>query len=145
MSNPNAPLQENAIETIMEATVNWQNTMQQNQEVTATTVNQAATALMHMYNAANQSLSDVMNEIPSTKTANGGANTNYASEVQEWQTKYNLESQKWQNLENTWNTITQNGSTQESSLSNQINDASSMVPSILQPEQTTANLLASQL
>lgn len=144
--------QGNALKEVIAATILWQETIQDNQQITATTVDQASTLLSQIYQDADSALDKLMN----TDTATGSYNpadgkpppssgTNYSNEISMWETNYNKTSQEWQNLENTWNTPIQSLSTEEQSLGDDSQEASQVASTMIQPMQMTANLLESQL
>ena len=126
-----------ALLLVEEATIEWQNTMQLNQQVTATTVDQAATVLMTVYSAANTNLDNIMNTAAGTHGEgsyhpsqdgkpkySSKVKSEYSNEINAWQTYYNKESQQWSNLENQWNTPIQSLDTQEQTLGNNSQQAS---------------------
>ncbi len=157
MSGTNNPSNANALLLVEEATIQWQGTMQSNQEVTATTVDQAASLLMNVYNNANLSLDALMNTAGHVKTQgsykpssgkpkySSGIKSQYSNEVNMWQTYYNKKSQQWSNLENEWNTPIQSLDTQEQTLGNNSQQASQNASIVTQTQSQTANLLQSQL
>jgi|JI102314A2RNA_FD_contig_21_2384730_length_947_multi_3_in_0_out_0_1 hypothetical protein len=149
---------QNALLEVEEATIQWQISMQNSQEVTATTVDQAATALMTIYTNANTNLDNIMKT--NTKALkegsyspsqdgkpkwSSGINTEYSNEVNAWQTYYNKVSQQWSNLENEWNTPIQSLDTQEQTLGNNSQQASQNAQIITQDANQIASLLQQPL
>jgi len=147
---------ESALMAVEMASLNWQETMNQNQQVTAVTVNQAASLLMNLYSMAQQALDWLMQSHgynkdhynPSTEgkpTYTGSSDKQYSNNVNIWETYYNEQNQSWQNLENAVNTPTQALDQQESSLGNTSQEAAQIAGTVAQPNKIVANLLQSSL
>ena len=156
---------ESALMEVEMASLNWQETMNQNQQITAVTVNQAASLLMNLYQYAEQALDWLMGN--STTNPNGGytpynndnydpstmakptytsdKDQQYSNNVNIWETFYNEKNQDWQNVENAVNTPTQALDQQESSLGNTSQEAAQIAGTVAQPNKIVANLLQSSL
>ena len=146
---------ESALMAVEMASLNWQETMNQNQQVTAVTVNQAASLLMNLYQMAQKALDWLMQshdykgkdykpgEMGKPKYSSG--DKQYSNNVNIWETYYNEQNQSWQNLENDVNTPTQALDQQESSLGNTSQEAAQIAGTVAEPNKIVANLLQSTL
>lgn len=132
-------MSESVLYEVEMATIDWQTSTQDNQQVTATTVDQAANWLMQLYDKAQTALDNEMKSEPPSSASN------YSTKVNIWETTYNKMSQEWQNLENQWNTPIQSLDTHEQSLGNSAQEASQIAGTVIQPNKTVATLLQSQL
>ena len=157
---------ESALMAVEMASLNWQETMNENQQVTAVTVNQAASLLMTLYNSAQDALDWLMHNSadPSGHTGYSGyskdhynpgtmgkptftssSDKQYSNNVNIWETYYNEQNQDWQNVENAVNTPTQALDQQESSLGNTSQEAAQIAGTVAEPNKIVANLLQSSL
>jgi hypothetical protein len=156
---------ESALMQVEMASLNWQNTMNENQQITAVTVNQAASLLMNLYQYAEQALDWLMGN--STTNPSGGytpyngdsydpstmgkptytsdSDKQYSNNVNIWETFYNEKNQDCQNVENAVNTPTQALDQQESSLGNTSQEAAQIAGTVAEPNKIVANLLQSSL
>ena len=146
---------ESALMAVEMASLNWQETMNENQQVTAVTVNQAASLLMNLYQMAQKALDWLMQSHgykgsdykPSEmgKPKYKKSDKQYSNNVNIWETYYNEQNQSWQNIENDVNTPTQALDQQESSLGNTSQEAAQIAGTVAEPNKIVANLLQSTL
>ena len=133
-------MSESGLYEVEMATLGWQQSSQDAQQVSASTVDLEASVLMNIYQQAQSALNSQMDDKPT----NTGS-SKYPTEVQVWQAKYNEVSQKWSNLENQWNTPIQAGDQELQTLGNASQQASQLASTIAQPNNMIANLLQSAL
>jgi len=151
-------MSESGLYAVTEASMNWQIAIQENQEVTATTINQASALLMTIYTNSQNALDALMED----DTNSGDSVTNYdpshgkppsswadkdgySSDVQIWSTYYSQQSQDWENVENGVDTPLQSMNTQEQSLGNSSAQASQVTTTMIGPMKNTATLLSAAL
>ena len=134
------------------AALNWQETIQQTQQRSATTTDLLSKMLMDIYQDGNNALhshfrkvhyssysGDKSNYLPDTNS------TYYSERISIWQTKYNMASQAWQNLENKWQSAQSAGSSETQSLGTASQEASEVSAVVTQIYNMVETLLQKQM
>ena len=132
------------------AALQWQETIQQTQQRSATTTDLLSKMLMNIYQDANSSLhrhferktsghSDSHYYLPTKKSSD------MSSKISIWQTKYNMASQAWQNLENKWQSAQSAGSSETQSLGTASQEASEVSAVVTQIYNMVETLLQKQM
>lgn len=135
-------MSESALWDVEQATIGWQQAMQNAQNISAATLDQAATYLLTIYQKAQDALSKIMADEPPS-SGKGYDSKKWPSQISAWQAQYNEASSEWSNLETQWDTVTKNVGQVEQQDSNGVQQASQISAVIVQPGTKTGELLSS--
>ncbi|WP_420421335.1 hypothetical protein [Simkania sp.] len=121
------------------ATVEWDDAILSQEQVTAETTDLLAQELNQIYYYANQELEQLADDVTSIDPDDSHA----SDEINQAQTAYNQANQEYQNLENTFDAIVQGSETETSQLSQDEQQTIQFSSSIMQMMTFIASCLAS--
>lgn len=133
-------MSEQGLLAVEEATINWETSIQNSQQVCAGTVSLMATVLQNINTAAGTSYSNFMKQMPTDTSS-----SKYGAEMSAFQSKLNVLQAQFDILKNGWNTPLQADNQELQSLGSSSQQASQMAVTVSQPNQITSNLLQAQL